>query len=100
MANFHPDLYGWLVKNWNTEPEKAEKLQNFLGFASLIECQVYPVNAKYHMQLEGININLHTRSRDQQAFTGANRKEIEQLYALERLVTQGVTQGDGGFVFI
>ena len=84
MANFHPDLYGWLVKNWNTEPEKAEKLQNFLGVASLVEGQVYPVNAKYHMQLEGINIKLHSRSRDQHTFTGANRKEIEQLYALER----------------
>jgi len=36
------------------------------------------------MQLEGINIKLHSRSRDQHTFTGANRKEIEQLYALER----------------
>lgn len=85
MANFHPDLYGWLVKNWNIEPERARKLQNFLGVASLIECQVYPINAKYHMQLEGIPIQLHSRARDKNAFTGSNRKEIEQLYALERL---------------
>ena len=51
MANFHADMYGWLCKNFKEQPEKAELMQAFLGFASVIECQVYPVNAKYHMNL-------------------------------------------------
>lgn len=45
MANFHPEIYSWLCKNFEKEPEKAKKVQAFLGFASLAECQLYPVNA-------------------------------------------------------
>lgn len=52
MANFHADLYVWLVKNYEKEPERAKLMMDFLGAASLVECQVYPVNCKYHMQLE------------------------------------------------
>jgi len=46
MANFHPDLYVWLCKNYKEQPEKAQEMMNFLGAASTIECQVYPVNSK------------------------------------------------------
>ncbi len=34
MANFHPEIYSWLCKNFEKEPEKAKKIQAFLGFAS------------------------------------------------------------------
>ena len=45
--SFHPDLYVWLCKNYKEQPEKAQELMNFLGAASMVECQVYPVNSKY-----------------------------------------------------
>ncbi|MCD7745187.1 MAG: dihydrodipicolinate synthase family protein [Lachnospiraceae bacterium] len=85
MANFHADLYAWLCVNYTKEPEKAEKLMNFLGSASTIECQIYPVNAKYHMQLEGLNMTLMTRTRSAEELTGSKRLEIEQYRATTQM---------------
>ena len=78
MANFHPDLYVWLVDNYEKEPERAEELMDFIGAASTIECQVYPVNAKYHMQLEGVPITTKSRKQDDALLTSSKRLEIEQ----------------------
>ncbi len=79
MANFHAALYVWLCDNFKKEPAKAEEVQDFLGFASMVECQVYPINAKYHMQLEGVNINLSSRVKDEALLTGSKKMEVEQL---------------------
>lgn len=81
MANFHADLYSWLCKNYEKEPERAEIMMNYLGAASTIECQVYPVNSKYHMQLEGLNITTKSRKQDDALLTGSKRLEIEQFRA-------------------
>jgi len=85
MANFHPDLYAWLIKNWKERPEEAEKLHCFLSVASQIEKQIYPVNAKYNMRLEGIKIGLKTRSKDHYDFSDTNKLEIEHLHELSKL---------------
>lgn len=82
MANFHPEIYSWLCKNFKKEPEKAKKVQAFLGFASLAECQVYPVNAKYYLSLEGVPMGCDCRSKDASAFTLSRRMEIEQMREL------------------
>lgn len=82
MANFHPELYVWLLKNWQKNPEKAERLSNFISLASLIERQVYPVNAKYNLNLQGVKMSLHCRTRDASVFNATNRLEIEQLKAI------------------
>lgn len=82
MANFHPDLYVWLCRNWDKEPQKAQKLQNFLGVASMAEARLYPVSAKYHMQLEGLKVLTNGRSQKHELFTLSNRLEMEQLYSL------------------
>jgi 4-hydroxy-tetrahydrodipicolinate synthase len=79
MANFHPDLYVWLTRNWSEKYEDAKHLSDFLSVASQIERQLYPVNAKYSLTLEGILTNYFTRSKDPKDFTSANRKEVEQL---------------------
>ncbi|MCR5625798.1 MAG: dihydrodipicolinate synthase family protein [Lachnospiraceae bacterium] len=79
MANFHPDLYVWLVENYEKEPERAAELMDFLGAASMVECQVYPVNSKYHMQLEGLNITTKSRKQDDALLTSSKRMEIEQF---------------------
>lgn len=81
MANFHADLYVWLCKNFEKEPERAEIMMNYLGAASTIECQVYPVNSKYHMQLEGLNITTKSRKQDDALLTGSRKLEIEQFRA-------------------
>ncbi len=85
MANFHPEIYSWLCKNFETMPEKAETVQAFLAAASMAECQMYPVNAKYYLGLDGINMGYVTRSRDYKAFSLSNKREIEGLYKVTEL---------------
>ncbi|MBE6820990.1 MAG: dihydrodipicolinate synthase family protein [Ruminococcaceae bacterium] len=85
MANFHPEMYSWLCKNYEKEPEKAEKVQAFLAFASLAECQMYPVNAKYHMGLCGLDVGYDCRVKDASLFTEGNKKEINQMYIVEKM---------------
>ena len=83
MANFHPEIYYWLCKNFDKEPEKAEIVQNFLGFASLTERQIYPVNAKYYLSLEGLDMTVVTRSKDYK-MTKSEQYEIRQLQAFTK----------------
>jgi 4-hydroxy-tetrahydrodipicolinate synthase len=80
MANFHAYLYVWLDRNWFKELEKAKMIQDFLGMVSLAECQAYPVNAKYHLKLEGVPIELYSRTRSYEEFSSSDQLAIEQLY--------------------
>ena len=82
MANFHPDLYVWLCQNWSEKPEMAQKIQNILGFASTIEYQYYPVNAKYHMRFEGIPMTLYSRVKPEEGMSLSKKLEIDQLRAV------------------
>ncbi|MDD2970496.1 MAG: dihydrodipicolinate synthase family protein [Lachnospiraceae bacterium] len=82
MANFHADLYVWLVDHYREEPERAKIMMNFLGAASMTECQVYPVNSKYHMNLEGVNMTTRSRRQDHNLLTGSKKLEIEELHAI------------------
>ncbi|MEF2246034.1 dihydrodipicolinate synthase family protein [Paenibacillus sp. IITD108] len=84
MANFHPELYVWLVKNFQQFPAEAQLLSDQLSLASFIERQVYPVNAKYHMMLEQVSSNYLSRTRDASQFHATNRLEVEQLHRLAK----------------
>lgn len=82
MANFHSEMYAWLCKNFDKDQEKAELMQAFIGAASVIECQCYPVNAKYHMNLEGVTMTLNCRNKDKEELTASRKLEVEQLQKL------------------
>lgn len=82
MANFHPELYSELCRIYDTDPVKAQKLQNFVGFFSVAECQCYPVNAKYYLSLEGLDINIDSRARSKTEFPPNRMFEIDQMRAL------------------
>lgn len=86
LANFYPDLFVWMVENWQDDPLKAESVQSFLGPASLIELQNYPVNAKYHLQSEGIIDTMLCRVKDAAEMTSSQRMEVGQLKQLYGLV--------------
>lgn len=88
MANFHPELYKWVITHLQSRPEEAKLLADFLTEAAMIELRAYPVSAKYHMILEGIQIELESRSADQAAFNRNARMEVDSLYALERKIRQ------------
>lgn len=85
MANFHPDLFVWLCKNYKTEPEKAKKVAAFLAMVSTIELQQYPVNAKYHLSQIGVDITTVCRTRDNSTFSESNMKEILAMIETENL---------------
>lgn len=82
MANFHPEIYSWLCKNYVNEPDKAQSVQDFVGFFSVAECQLYPVNAKYYLSLDGIDMGTKCRSKNDAEFTRNRQMEIEQMYNL------------------
>jgi 4-hydroxy-tetrahydrodipicolinate synthase len=69
MANFHPELYVWLYENFQTQPEKAQRLANYLSTAALAENLDYPVCAKSFQQQIG-NFSTHIcRVRTSQGYS-------------------------------
>jgi 4-hydroxy-tetrahydrodipicolinate synthase len=83
MGNFHIDIYKWLYENFKLHPEKARYVMDWLTMAAVTEARCYPVNAKYHCQLTGIPMSLHTRSKDVSLLNENCRMEIESLIRLE-----------------
>ena len=49
----------------------------------MIEMRLYPVSAKYHMNLVGIPMSLLSRSSDRSRFDKNARMEVDSLFALE-----------------
>ena len=89
MANFHPELYAWLCKNYATEPEKAKMVQDIVGFFSVAECQNYPINAKYYLgTLEGLGFGYHARTKDPAEFTRNRQLEIEQMWGITQYLKE------------
>jgi 4-hydroxy-tetrahydrodipicolinate synthase len=80
MANFHPELYAWLCRKWRQEPEAAQLLQAFLGVVS--GGPLYPVSAKYYLQLEGLPMTLHSRTRRAKELLPVHKLQMEQLRML------------------
>lgn len=83
MANFHPDLYARLCENYDKEPEKAQKVQNFLSLAAFTECLAYPQTAKYHMNKVGVPMSLWSRSCDHKRFTKYQQMIIDDVMKAE-----------------
>ncbi len=89
MANFHSELYSKLINAHNNgDMKKAELLQNILGFFSVMECQCYPVNAKYYLGLDGVKIGINTRTRSPLELTASRKLETEQMYALTKEIKE------------
>lgn len=82
MANIHPEFYTWLCHNFQEFPEKAERVQQFVGSCSMAEYQYYPVNAKYSLFLQGIPIEIRSRVLEEDKFTERFKLEIQQLNQL------------------
>jgi 4-hydroxy-tetrahydrodipicolinate synthase len=88
MGNFHPELYVWLCRNWLAQPDEAQKLMNFVGMASAHEGQPYPINAKYFIGLDGVQIGLHSRTRHFEELNLTGRQMVEQFYAVSKEYTE------------
>ena len=79
MANFHPELYVNLCNIYKENPSKARKIADFLTVASLIERQVYPVNAKFYQKSIGNFNSIMTRTRDIKELNATGILEIQQF---------------------
>lgn len=77
MANIHPRLYAKLCRDFMKE--ECNKLQELLTMCALIERQCYPANAKYYLQLAGLELETKCRSQDDSSLTSAFRKEVKIL---------------------
>ncbi len=83
MANFHIDLYAWLYKNFQKEPETARKLMDFLTIAAIIEARCYPVSAKWHQNAYDVPMTTFTRSKDPALLNENGIHEMESLHRKE-----------------
>ena len=64
MANFHPSLITWLCNNFEKQPQKAEMISNLISMCGFTEGPAYPCTAKYHLNKNGIKMELISRSCD------------------------------------
>ena len=76
MANFHPELYVKLCNIYKEDSSKARKIADFLTVASLIERQVYPVNAKFYQKSIGNFNSIMTRTRDIKELNATGKMKI------------------------
>lgn len=84
MANYHPELYHWLMEHIHVEPEKVKRIADVLTTAALIELRTYPVSAKYHMNRIGIPMEVTTRNINAHKLDQNARLEVESLLGLEQ----------------
>lgn len=90
MANFHPDLYVWLWRNWSKQPEKAKEISDFLTVASYIETQNYPCNAKHYLKLEGLKITDYSRKIPAGKFSNTDKLGAEALRDMSKRFSEYV----------
>jgi 4-hydroxy-tetrahydrodipicolinate synthase len=80
MCNFHPALYAWLGKHWRDDPEAAELVQGVIGTFGFTEVGLpYPLTAKYHMDLCGIETELTARNRKAEELTAYGKSCMRQM---------------------
>lgn len=85
MCNFHPRLYSWLGENYMSE--RAEYIQSVIGTFGFTEVGLpYPLTAKYHMNLCGIETENIARSRKSEELTEYAKSCMRQMkYATDKL---------------
>lgn len=74
MLNFHPELYRWMMENWEEDRQLAEQIQQLMTITAHIERQCYPRSAKYALSRKGVSVGTACR-RENAAYwdTGCQR---------------------------
>lgn len=94
MLNFHPEIYAWMMKNWNEDRQLAEQMQQLMTMTAHIERQCYPRSAKYALGRRGVPIGQACRREnasqwdtgceravdDMERFVGAYFMELERKF--------------------
>ena len=71
-------------------PKGRYFVQDIVGFFSVAERQVYPVNAKYYMTLDGLDMGYTSRARSIDDFTPGCHMEIEEMHRLTAFIKQQI----------
>lgn len=94
MCNFHPQLYVWLVQNYDKYPEKAEKIGAFLSVTAFTEALTYPATAKYYLNtFENIPIDIYSKTCDYNRFSDYDRLCMKQMKLLSDYIMGGELLG-------
>ena len=89
MTNFHPELYVWLCENWQTQPEKAQVVSDYLGTASLAEHLDYPICAKDYQLSIGNFKSVASRTREAGNYYSAHFQDnVRQMMRLGQAIKQ------------
>lgn len=89
MANFYPALYVWLCREFESQPVKAEHLQELITMCSFASMS-YPVTAKYYLSQNGIPMSLHTRTRNADELNSYQKMVVDQMGKLTDRVCQSL----------
>lgn len=82
MANFYPELIVEMLRCRETDHDRAQAIQDFVGFCSAAEGMAYNMNSKYLLKKEGLDITTHTRSGDEKRFDEMARIFADELYGM------------------
>ena len=88
MANFHPELYVWLYENYKTQPQKAEKLSNYLSMMAFTENPAYPNTAKYSLNLSGLDMEIFSISSDEKMLNEYQKYIVKQMHDVASELTE------------
>ncbi len=81
MGNFYPALFVWLCREFKNHPQEAERLQELITMCSFAGMS-YPVTAKYYLSSIGIDMDLHTRSRNADELNAYQKMVVDQMARL------------------
>ena len=79
MANFHPEVYVKLCEIYKENHADARRIADFLTVASMIERQIYPLNAKYYQKSIGNFNSIQTRTVSAELLDATAVLEVEQF---------------------
>ena len=79
MANFHPEVYVKLCEIYKENHADARRIADFLTVASMIERQVYPLNAKYYQKSIGNFNSIQSRTVSAELLDATAVLEVEQF---------------------
>lgn len=83
MANFHPELYSWIYKNFKAQPEKAEALSDAISMMAFTESPAYPCTAKYYQNKYAVPMSIESRSGDPKKLTSYQKLIVDQMYSMQ-----------------
>ena len=82
-ANFYPDLFVWLCKNFGAYPEESDELQFFLSLADRAISVGYPKSSKVYLNRGGLAIETGSRVTDH----SFGERDLRTLEHLDRAVS-------------